>query len=1455
MRQTIQFALAILCGRLFAGEDPQNLNYIQNKGQWNEKVLYRTDFRGGRMFLHSNSFTYLFYPAEGFTKLHPHPGGKQESDEHVFNFHVVQMEFAGSQTASVNGGEVQETYHNYYLGNDPKHWTSRVPLYKHVTYSDLYPGISVKAFSDNNNVRYDFAVAPNADPSQIKLKFIGQNGISIRNGHLYLETEVGEILQQAPYAYQVIHGEKRRVNCHYKLSENVVSFEATGYDPENELIIDPTLVFSTFTGSTQDNWGMSATYDAVGNGYTSGAVFDPDTAAGSVGYPTTAGAFQSAFGGGQTNATYSYMGFDIVVSKFNPTGSGLLYSTYLGGKDNESPMSTIVDNNNNLIVVGRSYSVNYPTTAGAYDQTLNGAGQADIVVTKFNSTGTALVASTFVGGTADDGVSISGVETYIGSLKYNYADDGRTDVIVDANNNVYVASCTISSNFPVTAGCAQSMNKGLQDACVFKLNSSLSSLIYSTYLGGNQNDAAYNLALDANNEVYVTGGTESANFPTTSGVLHSTYGGAIDGFVTHLSANGSTIKHSTFIGTSAYDQSFFIQIDKFGKIYIYGQSSGSYPVTSGVYSNANSGQFIHCMNPTLSGTFFSTVFGTSKGSPDIAPSAFLVDNCQNIYTSGWGGTLFGYNEFSSTTNGLPTTSGAYQTTTDGSDFYFFVLQKNAASLLYATFIGGPQSQEHVDGGTSRFDKQGVIYQAICEGCGGLSDLPTTPTAWSTTNNSSNCNNALIKFKFDLLITIASFNIAPAVNVGCAPFSCTFQNTSANATAYSWNFGDGTTSTAASPTHVYTTPGNYTVTLIGTDTNTCNMYDTAYAYIRVTPNPTVTIPAVPPICTGSTVQLNANSSTALSYTWSPGTALTNTNTANPVASPTVSTQYIVTVKDSFCTASDTVMVTVHNGTPPTIVGPNQLCSGDSVNLSTTTTFSTYAWSTGATTPTIWVHSAGVYSITTQDTGGCIGKDTILITVLPTPVANYSVNAGTGCVPFTAHFNYTGFGASNYSWNFGDGTTSTQPSPAHTYTATGSYTVSFVVTNTTSCNVPDTATSVITVNPIPTLTIATPPPYCIGDTVQMNAVSPTATSYTWIPVGGLSSNSIANPTASPNVTMIYTLTVSDGKCTNSDTVTVKVFPPNITSITTTGQICAGDTVTLTAHGPGISWVWATGQTTPSIDVNQAGSYVVNTVDANGCPGSASIDIYVFYPVSTSTQGATICEGQLAHPKIIVTPPGTYTYAWYPTAGLSSVSGYNPVANPTVTTHYTVIVNNGPCVSQDTLTVNVVPLPKISVTTPHYVESFYGESVEMIATSNYPVTWTPPDYLSCVTCYTTIATPEQNMTYHAVAVNELGCAVEDTVRIEISPSFYVPNSFTPESDGLNDVWRPVFGGYIQIDVWVFDRWGNQITHWTDLNGGWDGTFHGKQVQEDVYVYKIVAIDFQHKELHKSGTITLVR
>jgi hypothetical protein len=345
-----------------------------------------------------------------------------------------------------------------------------------------------------------------------------------------------------------------RYQTKYVLIGKEIRFDVKNYNRNEVLIIDPTLIFSSFSGSVGDNWGFTATYGPDGSFYGGGINLK-------TGYPVTTGAFQTVWAGGNSgvNAT------DISISKLSPNGTSRIYATYLGGSGNEQPHSLVVDGAGNLIVAGRTNSADYP---------LKGAGQIgsgggyDIVVTKLNQAGSALIGSVKIGGQGDDGVNIA-VESN-SSLQQNYGDNGRSEVIVDGGGNIYVASCTRSSGapasggFPVTAGAFQQNNAGTQDAVVLKFNASV-SLLFASYLGGDKDDAGYVLSLAPNGDIYVGGGTASTNFPGTSGgVIHSTNQGSIDGFVSIISNNGIAIVRSTYVGTGGDDQVYGVQFDKFG---------------------------------------------------------------------------------------------------------------------------------------------------------------------------------------------------------------------------------------------------------------------------------------------------------------------------------------------------------------------------------------------------------------------------------------------------------------------------------------------------------------------------------------------------------------------------------------------------------------------------------------------------------------------------------------------------------------------------------------------------------------------------------------------------------------------------------------------------------------------------------------------------------------------------
>lgn len=981
------FCCICLSGLVLAGDGHgQTAKFAENKGQWESHIRYVADIPYGRLFMEDRQLVYVFQHAEDMDRIHEmghgHTAEYTEKDLLVRG-HCFKMHFKDAATDPVLSGEEQTVdYLNYFLGNDPDKWATDVKQYGLIDYEQIYAGIDFRMYSSEGHLKYDLILAPGADPEMIRLEYEGLDDIFLKDGQLHLKTSVNEIIERHPVAYQLIDGKRQEVKCEFVLKGSTVSFGfPEGYNPAKELIIDPVLVFSSYSGSTKDNWGYTATYDHQGNLYGGGIVFERFGSNSGGNYPLV-GAFQSNYGGGQ---------IDMGISKFSSDGSTLIYSTYIGGGSSDAPHSLVVNSNNELVIMGTSGSIDYPVSAGAVDGTYNGGNPAllattglvnysngsDIVVTKLNSAGNNLMASTYVGGSQNDGLNLTTL------LVQNYGDESRGEVYVDNADNIYVSSSTQSfMDFPVVNAVQNTFGGGSQDGCVFKLNSSMTTLMWSTYLGGSGEDAAYSVQIDGSGNALIAGGTTSSNFPTTSGVLHPTRRGGVDGFITKLNPAGSSIVASTYIGTTNYDQNFFVQYDGGDSVYVVGQTMGSYPVSpAGVFSQPNGGQYIHKLTPGLDNTVFSMVFGTNRPNQvDISLSAFLVNDCDHIYVSGWGGAVNNNEMPGSSTSGLTTSTGAHKTTTDGSDFYLIALAENADSIIYATFFGAVGIAEHVDGGTSRFDKKGIVYQAVCAGCGSSNAFPTTPGAWSQLNGSPNCNLGVIKFDMSKPHSSIFLSSPPYV---CVPGTVNFGNQSVG-TDFFWDFGDGTTSTDFEPTHFYADTGTYEVMLIVSDSALCVTTDTSFVTIRGVPPPDAEIQTVPPICKGANTQLI--SSAGKSWKWFPSTGLSDDTIQDPVASPDTSTTYRVIITDS-C-GSDTAEIRVEVLQDPTsVMDDTVVCVGNSIQLFAEGGVS-YNW-----TPTSSLNNPSVatplakpafttaYAVEIKDKNGCTWYDTLLVEVDP------------------------------------------------------------------------------------------------------------------------------------------------------------------------------------------------------------------------------------------------------------------------------------------------------------------------------------------------------------------------------------------------------------------------------------------------------------------------------------------
>ncbi len=687
--------------------------FVPNQGQWNSEILFQADIKSGRAFLKENGVRYSFFDANTVAATHERIDSafsleaEDELKKARVECYAYEMNFVNGNSVMQDGMGKQKSAAGYFLGSDASKWRGGLPMFNTVKYSSLYDGIDVIYHNKRSSLKYDFIVAPNADVSEIQMQYTGQRSLAIRNNALVIDAGFLQVTEIIPAAFQFIHGKKTNVRCEYVLTGNIVSFRfPDGYDTTAELIIDPEVVASTYSGGTAMCFGFTSTPGDAGEIYVAGVVY-------AQGYPVTLGAYDLAFDSMH----------DIAISKFDATGSNLLNCTYVGGSGEEFPFSTFV-HNGNLYVYGKTNGQDFPTTVGAFDQTHN--GQEDIVVFYLSGDLSTLIASTFVGSTGHDGVNY---------INLGLGDGNRGEIVVDASGNVYIASGSTSQNFPVTPGAYVTTYSGGVDVVAFKLNPSLSTMIWCSFLGASLNDAGMGIRVDDAGYVYVCGTYRGlfGGFQMVPGGYQTTFaGGGTDVFVAKFDPTGSTLVACTFYGGPNQDVGYFIDLDSDGDVYVTGLRPLDAPVTPGVYSNPGSINFIAKFDPSLATLKFSTVIGDGTTAGKVLPTAFMVDNCKRIYLGGFGGS-----------QNWPLTGDALFTTWDAhTQWYLACLTDNAGSLLFGSLYGS----WHCDGGTSRFDKDGIVYQAVCADS---AEFPITPWAYADGTNTHMWDICVFKIDFQI----------------------------------------------------------------------------------------------------------------------------------------------------------------------------------------------------------------------------------------------------------------------------------------------------------------------------------------------------------------------------------------------------------------------------------------------------------------------------------------------------------------------------------------------------------------------------------------------------------------------------------------------------------------------------------------------------------------------------------
>ncbi len=686
------------------------LGFTENQGQFHPDVLFKTSSGGVMVFFTGTGVTYVLSRETEASKqrrqekrLRPDYHFQfMEDEEREFEHYALKVHFEGSSPkARVVGEDRLPWNNNYFIGNNPSKWRTDVPNYKRIRYENIYDGIDLVYYGNGKGLKYDFIVQPGADPKQIQLRYDGTSDIvPDENGELKVKTPFGNLIEREPVAFQ--DNGIKKIKAGYKLSvksEGIFSFDVKSYDTFKALVIDPELIFSTLLGGSDSEDGLGLDIDNQGNAYVTGHTSSID-------FPVTSGAYDT-----------EYSNYDTFIVKFNNSGSGLLYSTFLGGNSQEYSSEIVVDSQGNVYITGLTSSSDFPTTGNAYDNSHNG-GQ-DVFVVKINNIGNHLIYSTFIGGSNSD--KGTGIKIY--------------------NGNVYISGSTTSSDFPVTGNAYNQEHKsGLNsDGFVCKLNNSGNDMVFSTFIGGCNDESLSDLALDKNQNIYLVGTTESYDFPVTSNAFDKILSGTSDAFVSKISSDGSVLVSSTYLGGTRWESGNGITMDRYGNICVTGctESWGGFPATSGAFYDEpyfwNCNGYISIFSASLEKLLYSTyIGGGSNGGSDIE-----VDIQGNIYLAGW------------TTDLMPTTDDAISTRNwedQDCDGFLYVLSSDGKYLLYGTYLRSY--------GDDWSRKVAIDHEDNFYCTGGTSGLlfPTTPGAFDDDYEEYNSQFFLMKFS-PVLLTI------------------------------------------------------------------------------------------------------------------------------------------------------------------------------------------------------------------------------------------------------------------------------------------------------------------------------------------------------------------------------------------------------------------------------------------------------------------------------------------------------------------------------------------------------------------------------------------------------------------------------------------------------------------------------------------------------------------------------
>ncbi|MFY9221048.1 MAG: SBBP repeat-containing protein [Blastocatellia bacterium] len=615
------------------------LNFEKNIGQTDKDIDFIIRSNASTMFLSATKLNFIF-DQENNSNNFAKKFNNQNNDAKLHPQLTMELIKANNK-AKIITLEESSTKTNYLINNKPQ---NHVKNFTKVKYESIYPGIDIVYYGNEKQLEYDFIIAPNANPNLINLAFSEATKLTINEqGDLIIDVNGQIIYQKRPDIYQYINGNKKSIKGSYKLSaNNQISFQIGGYDTTKTLIIDPIVGYSTFLGGTDNDFSNAIAVDTEGNTYLVG-----HTA--SINFPVSN--FQQQNNKGKN---------DLFITKIAPDGNRVIYSTYIGGSDNDFGNAIAVDSMGNVYVAGYTFSSDFPVLNGFQPKNGNTIANTggDAFILKLNAQGNTLAYSTYLGGMGDDLAS---------------------SIAIDSQNNAYVTGFTNSANFPV-ANAIQSRSNGGFDAFVAKLNPMGSSLVYSTYFGGSDNDFGNAIAVDKDRNAYFVGVTDSRNFPAIN-PLQSTNSGDSDGFITKISATGNVVNFSTYFGGSSFDNITSIAVDNTSNIYLTGvTNSRDFTIVNAMQLSKSTSldAFVSKLNPTGSNLVYSTYLG---GNGDDQANSLSLDPDNNVYLTGV-----------TTSTDFPLKDATQKVIGGEQDAFMTKLNALGTALDFSTYVGGIGSE-------------------------------------------------------------------------------------------------------------------------------------------------------------------------------------------------------------------------------------------------------------------------------------------------------------------------------------------------------------------------------------------------------------------------------------------------------------------------------------------------------------------------------------------------------------------------------------------------------------------------------------------------------------------------------------------------------------------------------------------------------------------------------------------